>query len=46
MSEDRLGNRNALKQDKKNVDFTLNGKMLILPNNLMAVRATNVILIK
>jgi hypothetical protein len=46
MIEDRMDSRNALKQDKKNFDFILNGKMLIWTNNLVSVRATNVILIK
>jgi hypothetical protein len=46
MSEGRMDNRNALKQYTKNVDFILNGKMLIWTNNLVAVRGKNVNLIK
>jgi hypothetical protein len=46
MSEDRMDSSNALKQDTKKFYFILNGKMLICTNNLVAVTATNVILIK
>jgi hypothetical protein len=41
-----MDSSNALKQDTINVDFILNVKMLIWTNNLVAVRAMNVILIK
>jgi hypothetical protein len=45
MSTVRMDRTNALKQDKQNLDFILNGKMLIWTNNLAAVRATNEFLI-